>query len=262
MVLGSRVNDTLIFGEWWKAMEFTFGLLLGAFLGLAAWFSRKQITDLMIYPDAKPEPAKSEILQDLLGTLILGLIIFWAFAAWLDPILDAIPKGPRFTMPDMTDVAIMFSNYAFYGFLMIVAVVFFPSLSWQIAITLTFCHSAIDLMQDVYPDTTERSFMALRMSIVGAMAVVVALFTAWGRFKKNILNWMFQVLIWSTVSVAFMRLFHSQDMSDLAGLPITEILGGKLAVHVIFLFSALFVSSQSLWMSKESQCDYYESRNI
>jgi hypothetical protein len=251
MVLGSRVNDTLIFGEWWKAMEFTFGLLLGAFLGLAAWFSRKQIAYLTIYPDVKPEPAKSKIIKDLLGTLIVGLLIFWAIASWLDPIVEAIPKGPRFTMPGMTDLAIMFSNYAFYGFLMILAIIFFPASAWQLAITLTFCHTLIDLMQDVYPDTPERSLMALRMAIVAAMTVIVALFTAWGNHKKNPLNWMFQVLIWSTVSVAFMRLFHSQNMSALTGLPLIEILGGKLVVHVIFLFSALFISSQSLWMSKE-----------
>jgi len=42
MVLGSHLPDVL-FGNWWKAMEFTFGLLLGASLGLAAWKSKKEI---------------------------------------------------------------------------------------------------------------------------------------------------------------------------------------------------------------------------
>lgn len=251
MVLGSHVDDGYIFAEWWKAMEFTFGLLLGAFLGLAAWLSRKHIAYLTIYPDVKPEAAKSKILKDLLGTLIVGLLIFWAIAAWLDPIVDAIPKGPRFTMPDLTDVAIMFSNYAFYGTLMIVAAIFFPASAWQLAITLTFCHTVIDLMQDVYPPTEANTMMGVRMVIVAIMTIVVALFTAWGRHKKNILNWMFQVIIWSTVIVAFMRLFNSIDMSEISALPLIEIAGGRLIVHIIFLVSALFLSSQSLWISKE-----------
>lgn len=252
IVLGSRVNDIMIFGEWWKAMEFTFGLLLGAFYGVAAWLSRKHIAYLTIYPDVKPEAARSKILKDLLGTLIVGLLIFWAIASWLDPIVDAIPKGPRFTMPDLNDVAIMFSNYAFYGFLMILAAIFFPSSAWQLAITLTFCHTVIDLMKDVYPPTELSSMMGVRMMIVAAMTIVVAVFTAWGRHKKNILNWMFQLLVWSTVTVAFMRLLHSQDFSDLSGLPLSEIVGGRLIVHVIFLLSAIFISSQSLWMAKET----------
>jgi hypothetical protein len=251
MVLGSRLSDTVIFTSWWKAMEFTFGLLLGAFLGLAAWYSRKHIAYLTIYPDVKPEAAGSKILKDLLGTLIVGLLIFWAIAAWLDPIVDAIPKGPRFTMPDMNDVAIMFSNYAFYGFLMILAVIFFPSSAWQIAITLTFCHTVIDLMQDVFPATDQDSMITIRIAIVSALTMVVAIFTAWGRHRRNILNWMFQLLVWSTVAVAFMRLFHEQDLSKLAGLSTNEIIYGVYIVHIIFLVSALFVSSQSLWVSKE-----------
>ncbi|MDZ7605589.1 MAG: hypothetical protein U5K79_08365 [Cyclobacteriaceae bacterium] len=39
MVLGSNLPD-VIFKSWWKAMEFTFGFLLGGGLGYAAWLSR------------------------------------------------------------------------------------------------------------------------------------------------------------------------------------------------------------------------------
>jgi hypothetical protein len=252
MVLGSRLSDTVIFTSWWKAMEFTFGLILGAFLGLAAWLNRKQIAYLTIYPDVKPEAAKSKILKDLLGTLIVGLLIFWAIAALLDPIVDVIPKGPRFTMPDKTDVAIMFSNYAFYGFLMILAVIFFPSSAWQIAITLTFCHTLIDLMQDVYPDIDGNSMLTTRMMLVSAMTLVVAIFTAWGRHLKNILNWMFQLLTWSTVSVAFLRLFHEVEISKLSGLAPGEIIFGRFFVHVIFIASAVIISWLSYRLAKDS----------
>jgi hypothetical protein len=251
IVLGSRIQENVIFINWWKAMEFTFGLLLGAFLGLAAWLSRKPIAYLTIYPDVKPEAAKSKIVKDLLGTLIVGLLIFWAIAAWLDPIVDAIPKGPRFTMLENSDVAIMFSNYAFYGFLMILSVIFFPSSAWQMAITLTFCHTVIDLMQDVYPPTDENTMLAGRMVLVSSLTIIVAVFTAWGRHQKKLLNWMMQLLTWSTVAVAFMRLFYEQDMAELSVLPLSEVVYGKLIVHIIFFVSALFISSQSIWMAKE-----------
>jgi len=249
IVLGSRIQESVIFTSWWKAMEFTFGLLLGAFFGLAAWLSRKSISYLTIYPDVKPEAAKSKILKDMLGTLIVGILIFWAIASWLDPIVAAIPKGPRFTILANYDVAIMFSNYVFYGFLMILAVIFFPSTAWQIAITLTFCHTVIDLMQDVYPATSEDTMLVARMVLVSSLTLVVAVLTAWGRHQKNVINWMFQLLTWSTVFVALMRLFHEQDMAELSGLSIGEITIGKLIVHIIFITSALFISGLSKWTS-------------
>jgi hypothetical protein len=251
MVLGSRLSDTVIFTSWWKAMEFTFGLILGAFLGLAAWLSRKKIAYLTIYPDVKPEAAKSKILKDLLGTLIVGLLIFWAIAALLDPIVDAIPKGPRFTIPDKTDAAIMFSNYAFYGFLMILAVILFPDSAWQIAVSLTFCHTMIDLMQDVWPDTDGRSMVVSRMMLVSALTLAVAIITAWGRHHKNILNWMFQVLTWSTVLVAFLRLFHETEISELSGMSPGELVFGRFIVHIIFITSALIISWLSYRMVKD-----------
>ncbi|MBN1108799.1 MAG: hypothetical protein JXA55_08515, partial [Bacteroidales bacterium] len=40
MVLGNHLPVDIIFRNWWKAMEFTFGLLLGAALGYATWLSR------------------------------------------------------------------------------------------------------------------------------------------------------------------------------------------------------------------------------
>lgn len=47
MVLGSYLPD-VIFKEWWKAMEFSFGLILGAALGFAAWLSRGKIMREMV----------------------------------------------------------------------------------------------------------------------------------------------------------------------------------------------------------------------
>lgn len=49
MVLGSRLPN-VVFNSWWKAMEFTFGFLLGAFLGYAAWLSKKEINALVFTP--------------------------------------------------------------------------------------------------------------------------------------------------------------------------------------------------------------------
>lgn len=46
IVLGSHLPD-VIFKSWWKAMEFTFGLLLGASFGYAAWITRNEIRDVM-----------------------------------------------------------------------------------------------------------------------------------------------------------------------------------------------------------------------
>ena len=159
MVLGSRVADDVIFREWWKSMEFTFGLFFGAFLGIAAWFSRKEITCFNLFPNRKPDPANSKIILEFIVMIVTGIVIFWAVAAWLDPVVDAMPRAPHFTKPGIEDMAVLFSNYAFYGFLMVLTVIYFPSSAWQIAVTLTFCHTVIDLSDNYFPDVADISLV-------------------------------------------------------------------------------------------------------
>jgi hypothetical protein len=252
IVLGSHLPGDVIFNSWWKAMEFSFGLLLGAFFGLAAWTNRKAIAYITGYPGRKTTPSTEKIAVEFVVTLIIGILIFHLFSAWLDPIVDSGLKGAQFTPIGTRDIAIIFSNYAFYGFLMIMAVMYFPVSAWQIAIVLTFCHTVIDLSQDIFPDTPEKILLTSRLALIISMTLGVAILTAWFRHRKNILNKMFLLLTWSTVIVAFLRFFYQEGVSEVSGLSLYEMIFGRFFVQIIFLTSAVIITIFSLSLTRES----------
>jgi hypothetical protein len=234
--LGNHLGNTVIFREWWKAMEFSFGGILGAFFGLAAWFSRKEISYITGYPDGKQYDAEGSMLKEIIVAGITGTLIFLVFAAFLDPIVEAIPKGPRSTMVDGSDMAILFSNYAFYGLIMVLAVILFPWSAWQIAITLTFSHTIIDLAQNMLP---EGSSGILKVLFILIPSLIAAILTSQISRGKNVISGMLILLTWSTTLVEFVKFTYDKGFSGLAGLSISEIIPGKLFVILVFLFTAI-----------------------
>jgi hypothetical protein len=148
-------------------------------------------------------------------------------------------------MPGLRDIAILLSNFAFFGLIIILAVMRFPTVPWQIAITLTFCHTAIDLIRDFYPDITANSPFTARFALIFIMTLVVAVLTAYFQRRKNILHTMFLLLVWSTVIVSFLRLTINPENLNISGLSFCQIVCGKFIVDIMFLVSAFFVS----WIS-------------
>jgi hypothetical protein len=104
---------------WWKVMELTFGALLGLAFGCCAWRNRSELAVAK-----RTAPA-------LLG---LPSAVYMAIAAvgiglWLDPTLHT-----RF-------------NYVIVGALLLALALRSRTLCWQIAITLTVCAFAYDLLE-------------------------------------------------------------------------------------------------------------------
>jgi hypothetical protein len=258
MVLGSRLPDEVVFKEWWKAMEFTFGFIMGGFFGLAAWLSKGEIIPAMQdEAEAKDKDKQKEIgsysilMKEFIVTLITGLLIFRAFSVWLDPVVDAGGvKG--FSMIGLRDMAIIFSNYAFFGLIMVVAVIYFPYSAWQIAVALTFCHTVIDLMQDIYPDTAAQSLVATRATLVLLMTFLVSALTAWFHRRKKIIQNMFLLLVWSTVFVAFLRFLNQPEILHIEHLSFPELIFERFFVHIVFLTSAVIASVISFNETRES----------
>lgn len=80
---------------------------------------------------------------------------------------------------------------------------------------------------------------------------VIAAVDAWFQRQKNVLNKMFQLLTWSTVTVAFLRFTTAHGFSDLSGLSLPEIIFSRFFVHIVFLASALFISLLPYLIIKE-----------
>ena len=253
LVLGSRLPDSTVMTDWWKAMEFTFGLFLGAFLGFAAWLSRKDIVIITADNENNNDPARDNSLTGFFVTLITGVLIFWAFAAWLDPVVDSGHKGPQFTMIGSRDMAIIFSNYAFYGFLMILAVIYFPSSAWMIAVALTFCHTVIDLSQDLFTGSEGKSMVPAQLAMILSSTLIVSALTLWFQRRKKVLHELFLLLTWSTVSVAFLRFFTTGKNLNIGDISFCEIVCGRFFVPLVFLASAMAITLISNRSTKQSQ---------
>lgn len=246
MVMGSRLPNDVIFNSWWKAMEFTFGMLLGAGLGLSVWLSRKDFDAQRVIPSAEPFFASGTVWKEFAVTLFLSIVIFWIMPNYLDPIVDADSSNQgSFTMLSFADLAKMGSNFAFYGFLMILAVMRFPSAAWQIGITLTFCYAAIDLMQDIFPEVSTNSSFTLYFFLIFLMNLVVAVLTAYLQRNTGVIRNMFLLLVWSCMVVAFLRLGLFEKSAGDSSQSLCGFICGSFFVHIVFTLSALYIT----WIS-------------
>lgn len=242
MVIGAQMPDGIVFRAWWKAMELTFGFLLGGALGYASWLSRKDIkVNCELKEDEKKYSFKSSY-KEMAVMLAAGLLIFAIVPLSIEPFVDAASDGDGFIMTGLRSIARIFVNYAFFGLIMIVAVLYFPKAAWQVGITLTFCHTVIDLADDHIIDIfTNYAVLASVLSIVLA-TLIVAVITAYYQTKENINRNMFLVLTWSTVFIStFKIIFYPQKM-NLEGVPLGKIFFGLFVVDIAFFVFAVLVT--------------------
>ncbi len=240
MVLGSQLPD-VIFTNWWKAMEFTFGLLLGASLGYAAWLNRgalrKQGT-VKLQTGTNNFPAYEE-----LGiALIAGLLVYWLIPNSLEPFFDSARGNTGFFVSVFWEITRVIVNYAFYGFLFVLLLIRFPKIGWQIGITLTFCHAAIDLFRDFYPDVNTWSPFTMHFLFVFLMTAAVALLTVYFSRKKNLASHLFLLLIWSCILISMLRMTIHPSGLSINGLTFCQAVCGKYVVDIFFVISAVVVS--------------------
>lgn len=241
MVLGSNLPD-VIFKSWWKAMEFTFGFLLGAFLGVAAWLSRKELKSGVTNQRQLPEIPFISVYIELGLILVAGLVTFWLIPKTLEPFVDAASSNDDFVTGFLRDVARILVNYAFYGFLFVLWIVRFPKLAWQIGITLTFCHTAIDLFLDFFPEADTFSPFTIYFLFVFLTTTVVAILVTYFRRGENVVRNMFLLLIWACIIISFSRMGIHPENIGIEGLSFSQIIFGKFVVDIFFAVSAILVS--------------------
>ncbi len=241
MVLGSNLPD-VIFNSWWKAMEFTFGFLLGASLGVAAWLSRKELKSGVINQRQLPEVPVISVYIELGLILVAGLVTFWLIPKTLEPFVDAASSNDGFVTGFLRDVARILVNYAFYGFLFVLWIVRFPKLAWQIGITLTFCHTAIDLFLDFFPDVDTLSPFTMYFLFVFLATSAVAVLVWYFSQKENVARNMFLLLIWSCIIISFSRMAIEPESLSIEGLSISQIIFGKFVVDIFFAVSAVLLT--------------------
>lgn len=243
MVLGSHLPD-VIFKSWWKAMEFTFGLLFGASMGIAAWISRNELKTYNNENRVFDEPATFPVLKELLIVFIAGIITYWFLPFHIESFVETSQNSSSFIVLILHELARIASNYAFYGFLFMLIIIRYPQTGWQIAVTLTFCHAAIDLIRDYYPDTNTFSPFTMHFFWVMLMTTSVALLVSWFNRKEKTVRNLFLLLIWSCIAVSFLRMGINPKSLSVEGLSLCQIICGRYIVDIFFVVSAVVVS----WM--------------
>jgi hypothetical protein len=241
MVMGSNMPD-VIFKSWWKAMEFTFGFLLGGSLGYTAWLSRNELKAISDEDWKIPDtPFQSVYIESGL-ILLAGIVTYWLIPKSLEPFVDGASDADGVVLSALRDISRLLVNYAFYGFLFVLTIIKFPKIAWQIGITLTFCHAAIDLIRDFYPDTNTLSPFTMHFLFVFLMTAVVALLVEYFSRKENTIRNLFLLLIWSCIIVSFLRMGIKTEKLSVEGLSFCQMVCGRFIVDIFFAVSAIAVS--------------------
>ncbi len=154
--------------DWWKVMELTFGALLGAAYGWAAYRSRK------VVPDGMEEQARAIPLWMALGGAAL---------------LALIGIGLEYKL----EIRI---GYTVAGAVLLAAVMYSGALAWQTAVTVTASAFFIDLVEN-----KEILHGPQGWALVGIGSLAVA----WAVARRTDLRTLFLVLTWCAVGVSLAK---------------------------------------------------------
>lgn len=248
MVMGSQMPGT-VFTAWWKSMEFTFGLLLGTSLGYAAWISRNEIKSFFSDKSSSSDACVDRGYAELLVALAAGLLIYWLIPQSLEPFVIKNAGDHGFAMALAWEPARIMINYVFYGLVLVLFLMFFPKSGWQLGITLTFSHAAIDLIRDFYPDANMWSPFTMHFLLVFVMTAAVALLTLYFSRQEQKVSKLFLLIIWSCIIISFLRMGVDPEKLKLAGLSFCQAVCGRFVVDIFFLLAAIVVS----WMAMNNE---------
>ena len=155
---------------WWKVMELTFGALLGLAYGWCAWRYRAELV-------SERAPSARQISPwSALGLAAVAI----AAAFLLYPFLHT-----RFT-------------YTIAGALLLSLALFSETLCWQIAITLTYCAFALDLLEN------KPGFPAPLMWV---LVVVTTIGIAFVTSRKPRMHPLFLWITWTAVGMSLLKSF-------------------------------------------------------
>lgn len=237
IAVGSQYGGQFLIADWWKIMEFSFGLTLGGFLGYAAWR-----TNLEWYSNSKKLLQVYKIFSIEVIASILIAFFLYAFIPLFETFLETIKSQDGMGYGLLTTIGRVVVNAVFIGPLLIVIAMRWPYLSFQIAVTLTFCHCVIDLVTDdrLFPSLQSSPFLIIVSTIIATL--VVSVLVAIYQRKHFVLRSMFLILVWSTTAVAIVRMIAGGEFNFKEGHSFSQILIGDLFVFNVFIISAILVS--------------------
>lgn len=248
LVLQSRVADAWRWMPYWKYMEFTFGLLFGAALGLAAYHSRDRLGSLT--PQAsQPALARRPTTNALASVLIGVLVVYFVFRVW--PPLDrqfgtalgevAIGGWER----TFARVALGFSGM---GCLLMLLARRSQSVAWHTAICVTIVAAAIDWQRDLLSHGKIEMAENYRLAFVLAVAAIsIAFVTLWQNSREPRLMRLFVFALVMFMTISYMMELAQAELwwGDVPAGGYWQRFRGAIVVHAIFTAEFLI----ALWLA-------------
>jgi hypothetical protein len=243
ITVGAQYGDRFLIIDWWKMMEFSFGLILGGFLGFAAWRHHNSSQPFYQKKPSKTSTTKISTLfsLELISILLIGLFVY-ATMSFIEIYVDIIRNSKGILIESLATIGRVFVSYMFIGLLLITIVLYWPFLAFQIAVTLTFCNCVIDLVDDKKLFPALQSLPLFYFGIIVVASLIVAAVVAVFQRKRFVLRSMLLILVWSTMTVAIIRLFVSGGFNFRKDHSLTQIIMGDLFVFNVFIISAIIVS--------------------
>jgi hypothetical protein len=238
IAFGFQYGAAFIITDWWKVMEFSFGFILGAFLGFAAW--KSQNVDVRSYRKKEIKINYSFSIE-VIAFILIGFFVF-ATLELFDTYLNVVKKHDTTLYGIIGTPGRVIINYAFIGCLLIIIALRWPFLSYQIAISLTFVHCMIDLIIDDGLFHKLQSLPLVIMAILLGSALIFGVLVAIFQRRPFVLKSMFLLLLWSAITVAMVRMVANGTFNFDPGHSIAQIIFGDLFVFDVFIISAIIIS--------------------
>ena len=236
LFLGAQLKLTG-FTSWWKMMEFSFGMILGMALGWATWINRAY---LQIVTEATEKDDTGPLWTDLAVGTIMSLAIFWLLPLLLEPLVSSTGSSEGLVSCIGHDLIRILTNYAFVCFLLLLVGYWGSGFAWQMAITLTFCHTVIDLMQDLKGETQAQASLTFQIVFTIVTSLIVAFLTARFARSSNTLKQMMQLVIWSTMFVGTLKQITQVKWEEIPSMAPHFLITKVFFVYFVFLAAAVY----------------------
>ena len=238
ITFGFRYGAAFMITDWWKVMEFTFGFILGAFLGFAAW--KSQNVDVRSYRKKEIKINYSFSIE-VIAFILIGFFVF-ATLELFNTYLKIIKNNDGLCYGILFNIGRVIINYAFVGCMLIIIALRWPFLSFQIAVSLTFSHSMIDLIIDDGLFHKLQSLPLVIIAILLGTALIVGVLVGIFQRKRLVLKSMFLILLWSTIIVAMARMIADGTFNFSRDHSFARVVFGDLFVFGSFIISAVIIS--------------------
>lgn len=204
LAFGKYIPVNQEFVGWWKMMEFTFGLLLGAAYGACAYQNRERLRIAGQRGEFPPEG-----VMPLMGALAFVVAIFVAFPLLETALPEGFAKDTSWSALVVRDVLRAIFGFTFFGGVAICLGLWSRMAAWHIAVTLTFFHTVLDYTRDLSAVKNFGYVLPLwaQLAVLFTATGIVAYFVHRFQRKPDAVPRLLLLALWSCYVTACVRSF-------------------------------------------------------